>query len=58
MTVFRKTLLLKACQATKGKNLTSSFSFITKGDNKNIWLLSCLIHLKIPFVYYGNRKFK
>ena len=35
MTVFRKTLQLKACQASKGKkNLTSSFIFITKGDNK------------------------
>ena len=29
VTVFRKTL-----QASKGKNLTSSFIFITKGDNK------------------------
>ena len=57
MSVFRKTLQLKACQASKGKNLTSSFIFITKGDNK-ILLLSCLIHLKFPFVYYGNRKFK
>ena len=34
VTVFRKTLQLKACQASKGKNLTSSFIFITKGDNK------------------------
>ena len=36
MTVFRKTLQLKACQASKGKNsyLTSLFIFITKGDNK------------------------
>ena len=41
MTVFRKTLQLKACQASKGKNLTSS-------------LLSCLVHLKIPFVYLEN----
>ena len=30
MTVFRKTLQLKACQALKGKNLTSSFIFIIK----------------------------
>ena len=34
MTVFRKTLQLKACQASKGKNLASSFIFITEGDNK------------------------
>ena len=34
MTVLRKILQLKACQASKGKNLTSSFIFITKGDNK------------------------
>ena len=34
VTVFRKTLQFKACQASKGKNLTSSFIFITKGDNK------------------------
>ena len=34
VTGFRKTLQLKACQASKGKNLTSSFIFITKGDNK------------------------
>ena len=34
MTVLRKTLQLKACQASKGKNVTSSFIFITKGDNK------------------------
>ena len=34
VTVFRKTLQLKACQASKGKNLTSSFIFITKEDNK------------------------
>ena len=31
VTVFRKTLQLKACQASKGKNLTSSFIFIRKG---------------------------
>ena len=34
MTVFKKTLQLKACQASKGKKFTSSFIFITKGDNK------------------------
>ena len=34
VTVFRKTLQLKAYQASKGKNLTCSFIFITKGDNK------------------------
>ena len=34
MTVFRKTLQLKACQASKGKNLTSSFIFITREITK------------------------
>ena len=34
VTVFRITLQLKACRASKGKNLTSSFISITKGDDK------------------------
>ena len=34
VTVFRKTLQLKACQASKGKNLTGSFIFITRKITK------------------------
>ena len=30
VTVLRKTLQLKACQASKGKNLTSSYFFIIR----------------------------
>ena len=57
MTVFKKNFAIESLSGFKGKNLTSSFIFITK-EIINIWLLSCLIYLKIPFVYYGNRKFK
>ena len=57
MTVFRKTLQLKACQASKGKNLTSSFIFITKGDNKII-ATKLFNSFQNSFFYYGNRKFK
>ena len=34
VTIFRKTLQLKACQASKGNNLTSSFIFITREITK------------------------
>ena len=36
MTDFRKTLQLKACQASKGLNVTSSFIFITREITKYI----------------------
>ena len=57
VTVFRKTLQLKACQASKGKNLTSSFIFITREITK--YMATKLFNsFKNSFCLLSNRKFK
>ena len=56
MTIFRKTLQVKACQASKGITLTGSF-FITREIITSM-ATKLFTSLKISFVYQGNRNFK